>query len=173
MATPIGTTTNYGLNKWADGANPGGTALNVTLDAIDTQMKVNADAQSETSLSKIIYSVTGVAGNATLNARELFNNTGLSLTGSVAPDGGVGDWVFSYDAPIGTGKSLLFTPQTIFERTNSGTDTAVIKGYAFMDTLIGTPSGFVIRTVGADLEDSATVITTADHLIWELIIVDA
>ena len=172
MATPIGTTTNYGLNKWADGANPGGTALNATLDAIDTQMKVNADAASETTLTKIIYSVTyGSAGK--LNVRELFNNSGLTLAGSVTPDAGTADWYFAYNpGDIGAGKSFLFTPQTIFMRTNSGTDTAVIKGYAFMDNSLDFTTGFYIRTVGADFEE-ADIITADDHLIWEIIIVDA
>ena len=171
MATPIGTTTNYGLNKWADGANPGGTALNATLDAIDTQMKVNADAASETTLTKIIYSVTyGSAGK--LNIRELFNNSGLTLSASVVPDKGVGDWLFIYDASIGTGKTLLFTPQTLYTRTGTGTDTAIIKGYVFQDTPLSATNNFVIRTVDADFED-AGIITPDDHLIWEFIIVDA
>ena len=172
MATPIGTTTNYGLNKWADGANPGGSALNATLDAIDTQMKVNADAASETTLTKIIYSVTGVEGNADLNGRELFNNTGLTLTSPITPKNGVGDFQFIYDASIGTGKTLLFTPQTLYLRSGTGTDTAVIKGYVFMDNLIGDLNNFIIRTVDADFED-AGIITPDDHLIWEFIIVDA
>jgi len=168
--TPSGTTTNYGIAKWNDGDEPGAVALNNNSDLIDAGIKQALDAASGTGMTQLIYRVQGVAGNATLNVVELFNNTGSTLSGSVAPLNDVADWGFVFTGTPFLNKKVLFETQIITNLGIGETDPMEIRGYASLDSW---DSSFItVVTYGADFEPLATVIQVKQYHLWTFTIVD-
>lgn len=172
ISTPSSLTTNYSLKKYDDGDQPGADALNENLDTIDAGIKEALDAAEGTNLTKIIYRIKGVSGGATLNVTELFNNTGATLSGSVAESNtNIGDYTFIYTTNFLTGKKVFMNTITVWESLAVDDDPQVILGYISLNE--NENDRITMRSVDSALTPSNDIISTTDYLIFEFTIMDA
>lgn len=74
---PIGYSTNYGFSKWAQGANPGATALNANTEKIDSAIYAVS-----TQIGNASNLTTGTVPDARLSSNVALKNASNAFTGN-------------------------------------------------------------------------------------------